>query len=131
NTIDSRGGAVAVNLVLVGNNYGTRVTGNHFLGGGEACRITAAPTEQPVLWGWSHAPYLDGVIEGNTIEDSLRGATIVVEHTAAIKSSRGRVYMSVSLENNIFRWTDTFLSRRVQSRSTEPVPALILGDSGS
>ena len=55
NTIDCRGGAVAANLVLVGNHFGTRVVRNHFLGGGEACRITAAPSEQPVMWGWSHA----------------------------------------------------------------------------
>jgi hypothetical protein len=131
NTIDSRGGAVAANLVLVGNHYGTRVLGNHFLGGGEAYHITAAPTEQPAIWGWSHAPYLDGLIEGNIIEDALRGGTITVEHTSAIKTSKGRVYMSVTLKNNIVRWSDVFLSRRPRAKASEPLLAWTLGDAGS
>ena len=66
NTIDSRGGSVAANLVLVGNQFGLKVIDNHLLGGGEAFRITAAPTEKPVHWGWSHAPLLGATIEGNT-----------------------------------------------------------------
>jgi hypothetical protein len=131
NTVDSRGGAVAANLVLVGNHYGTRVVGNHFLGGGDACLLTAAPTEQPVHWGWSHAPYLDGLFEGNTIEDALRGGKISVEHTEAIKSSKGRVYMTMQLNNNTTRWTEVFLARRQRLRSTEPLRAWTVGDPGS
>src|SRR5262249_36010667 len=69
NTIDARGGRKAAGLVLVGNHFGTVVRRNHLLGGGNAWRITAAPTEVPRIWGWSHAPFLGGVIEDNTIED--------------------------------------------------------------
>ncbi len=58
NTIDGRGGSVAAGFVLVGNHYGTALIRNHILGCGEAIRLTAAPTENPGPWGWSHAARL-------------------------------------------------------------------------
>jgi hypothetical protein len=111
NTIDSRGGQTAANLVLVGNHYGTVVRRNRLVGGGESFKITAAPTEEPRIWGWSHAPFLGGVIEGNTIEDAEQGGSLGVEHSGTVKSSRGRVYMAVSLRDNTVRWTAPFLAR--------------------
>ena len=63
------------------------------------------------MWGWSHAPYLGGVIEGNILEDGDKGAILGVEHDARlIKSNKGRVYMSVKLVDNVVRWSDGFLS---------------------
>ena len=72
NKIDARGGSVAANMVLVGNHFGTRVLNNRLLGGGEALLLTAAPTELPVAWGWSHAPFFDGVVKGNRMIDPAR-----------------------------------------------------------
>jgi hypothetical protein len=109
NTIDTRGGGAAANLVLVGNHFGTQIRNNHLLGAGEAYKLSAAPTEQPGPWGWSHAPFLGVVIEGNTIEDSLRGGTLDVEQSKAIKSSRGRVYLAATLEDNVGVWSEDFL----------------------
>ncbi len=45
--------------------FGTRVLKNHILGGAHALRFTACPTETPVVWGWSHAPFLGAMIEDN------------------------------------------------------------------
>ncbi|HWE40636.1 MAG TPA: hypothetical protein VG406_29085 [Isosphaeraceae bacterium] len=126
NTIDARGGSVAAPLVLVGNHYGTVVRANRLFGGGEAFRLTAAPTERPVAWGWSHAPFLGARIESNTLEDSARGGTVAVEHSPAIKSSRGRVYLTATLKGNTARWSDPF-----RARQTGPLTALTLGEPGA
>ena len=114
NTIDCRGSAIAANLVLAGNVFGAKVTGNKFYGGGETIRLHAAPTEAPVHWGWSHAPFLGGLFADNLIEDSVAFGTcgFGVEHGPAIKSNRGRTYMSLVLRDNTFRWTDAGRSRR-------------------
>ena len=73
NTVDCRGSGIAADFVLAGNHFGTKVIGNTFLGGGESIRLMAAPTETPVHWGWSHAPFLGALIEGNTFEDAVGG----------------------------------------------------------
>ena len=62
NTVDARGSSTASPFVLVGNHYGTQLTGNTTYGGGEAIRVVAYPTEAPQLWGWSHDPFLGGTI---------------------------------------------------------------------
>src|SRR5205807_2765542 len=128
NTIDSRGSSVAADLVLVGNHYGTQVLGNHLLGGGEAFKITAAPSEHPVQWGWSHAPALGLQIAGNVLEDSLRGGTLNVEHGPAIKSNQGRVYLSATLADNTAVWTDAFLGQHAWSGATANPLAFTVGD---
>src|SRR5262249_7048793 len=63
NQIDIRGGRRSDSFVLAGNHFGTRVVNNHLRGGGLAWRMMACPTEHPMTWGWSHAPFLGGVIE--------------------------------------------------------------------
>jgi hypothetical protein len=131
NTIDSRGSSVAADLVLAGNHYGTQVVNNHLLGGSQAFLIAAAPTEQPVFWGWTHAPFFGGVIAGNTITDALGGGVLTVSHSLAIKTNKGRVYMSASLTNNTVEWTDAFLAHRTQIGATGPLWALTIGDTGS
>lgn len=129
NVIDSRGGSVAANLVFVGNHFGAKVLENHLLGAGEAFKITAAPTEHPVAWGWSRAPFLGAAIEGNIIEDSVRGGTLSVEHGPAIKSTKSRTYMSVSFKNNSFRWSPKF--REFAASARERPPGMTIGDEGS
>jgi hypothetical protein len=109
NTIDCRGSGIADNLVLAGDHFGTRVLRNHLIGGRHAIRLEATPTEQPVTWGWSHAPFLGGLVEGNLIEDCL-GITIGVDHGSGIKSNKGRVYLSLTFKDNTFRWTSVKLS---------------------
>jgi len=131
NTIDSRGSSVAIDLDLRGNHYGTEVLDNHLLGGAVGLQLTAAPTERPVFWGWTHAPFLGGVIEGNTIEDSLDGGLLSVEHSTAIKSNKGRVYMTATLQDNLVEWTDAFLALRAQNGDTSPLLAFTVGDPGS
>lgn len=127
NTIDSRGGAKASNLVLAGNHFGTSVRDNHLLGGGDAFQVTAFPSESPCLWGWSHAPFLGALIEGNTIEDAERGATLGVIHSEYTKSSRGRTYMTATLRDNTVRWTAEFLRRHAPSKAQVPPTALTIG----
>ena len=89
NRIDCRGGSVAAPLVLVGNQAGLQVRDNHLLGGGDAFKITASPSESPIHWGWSHNLMLDAVIENNRVEDAPRGGLIAVEQDAQVKSSAG------------------------------------------
>jgi hypothetical protein len=85
------------------------------------------------MWGWSHAPFLDGVIEGNLIEDALRGGVLGLEHDIRyIKSNQGRTYMTFRLTDNVVRWSDSFLRLRSEGKSgEEPLVALTLGHPGS
>ena len=114
-------------LILVGNHFGTRVIGNHILGGANSMRLAASPSETPVTWGWSHAPFLGGVIEDNIFEDAVGGSTLGVEHSSYIKSNKGRTYMSIALNRNIVRWSEPFLHRRGSSAARSLPPGLILG----
>ena len=89
NTIDARGSGGAGCLVLFGNHFGLTVTDNHFLGGNGSFYIKAAPSENPMHWGWSHAPIIGATIERNILEDSLRGGMIGVERSV-LRSRRQR-----------------------------------------
>jgi len=117
NTIDTRGGEdapqPAVDLVLAGNTFGAQILSNHFLGGG--IRLEAAPTNDPssppYLWGWSHAPFMGALIQGNTFEDrNTSGHTapsfIGVDHSAYISTSQGRTYLSAAISGNVFQWSN-------------------------
>jgi hypothetical protein len=117
NTIDTRGGEnapqPAVDLVLAGNTFGAQILSNHFLGGG--IRLEAAPTNDPssppYLWGWSHAPFMGALIQGNTFEDrNTSGHTapsfIGVDHSAYISTSQGRTYLSATISGNVFKWSN-------------------------
>jgi hypothetical protein len=127
NTIDSRGGSKAANLILAGNHFGTRVLDNRLKGAGDAFQLTAYPTESPGIWGWSHAPFLGGLIAGNTLEDSLRGGTIGVLHSDAAKSSRGRTYLTATVRDNTVVWTQEFLTRERQRGAKAMPPGLTIG----
>jgi hypothetical protein len=132
NRIDVRGGRRSTPLVLAGNHFGARVIKNHFLGGEFAFRLTAFPTESPVMWGWSHTPYLGGVIEGNILEDAVKGGILGVEHDGRyIKTNQGRVYMSVKLDENVVRWSETYLNSMAGSNARQAPAGLTLGYSPS
>jgi hypothetical protein len=128
NRIDVRGGKKSTGLVFVGNHFGTRVIHNQLLGGESAFKLTACPTETPIMWGWSHAPFLGGVIEGNIIEDAERGGVLGVEHDPRyVKSNEGRTYMSVRVDDNVVRWSEPFLSRIEASGPKAPCAGLTVG----
>jgi hypothetical protein len=130
NTIDTRGGSKASDLQLPGNHFGLQVRNNRLFGG-SAFQFTANATELPRIWGWSHAPYFGGVVEGNTIEDSTRGGSIDVEHNDYSKTGKGRTYLDLTFRNNTFRWTESFLSRRASKGEKGLPPALTIGSSPS
>lgn len=130
NTIDILGSSGAGGLVLVGNLFGLEVRENHILGGLGPVKITAAPTERPVHWGWSHAPLMGARIEGNVFEDALRGGAIAVEHSPQIKTTKGRVYASLTVSGNVARWSDEF-ARKHNGKGERRAPSLLLGDPGS
>jgi hypothetical protein len=129
NTIDSRGSTTAVDMVLAGNQFGVQVLNNQLLGGSAAFLIVASATEAPIMWGWSHAPFLGATITGNTIEDSVQGGLIYVEHNAYTKTDAGRVYFSGTLTNNLIVWSDVFLAQRAQAGATGPPVALTIGET--
>jgi len=124
NTVDARGGPAAAGLVLAGNHYGVAVRGNRFVGAGDAFQLMAYASETPGVWGWSHAPFLGAVVEGNTVEDSARGGVIGVFHNPSTKSNRGRVYLTAALRGNTVRWGEAFL------KGTRPTAGLRLGFDG-
>jgi hypothetical protein len=84
-----------------------------------------------MIWGWSHVPFFGGVTERNVIEDNDQCASFCVEHSAAIKTNKGRTYMSMQLRDNVVRWTEPFLSQRVRARTREPLPGLTIGSRPS
>jgi hypothetical protein len=117
NTIDTRGGEdapqPAADLVLAGNTFGAQILSNHFLGGG--IRLEAAPTNDPssppYLWGWSHAPFMGALIQGNTFEDRNTSrytapSLIGVDPSAYISTSQGRTYLSATISGNVFKWSN-------------------------
>ncbi len=116
NTVDARQAVYAMNLALAGNQFGPRVLRNRLIGGRQSFWMTAYPTEEPVHWGWSHAPFLGALIEGNTIQDAGAGPALAVLHGDAIKSNRGRVYLSATLKDNTFRWTPAMADRLAKAR---------------
>jgi hypothetical protein len=128
NRIDIRAGRKSDCLAFIGNHFGTRVLNNHLRGGAHAFRMTACPSETPVVWGWSHVPFLDGVVEGNILEDAESGGELGLEHDPRyIKSNRGRIYMTVRVSNNVIKWSDPFL-RRCETRREKTTPiGLTLG----
>lgn len=112
NTVDTRGGKRAVHFLLPGNHYGTRLVKNHSLGAEDAFMLVAYPTESPMIWGWSHAPFFGGTIADNVIEDSGRGGRIGVEHDRqAMKTNRGRLYMTARVDRSVIRWSPEFVAR--------------------
>ncbi|WP_406696660.1 hypothetical protein V5E97_37310 [Singulisphaera sp. Ch08] len=127
NTVDARGGKLAYCLVLPGNHFGTQVRGNRFFGGGEIVRFAAAASETPMIWGWSRAPFLGGLVENNLLEDSNEGGLIGVEHSKHTKSIVGRTYMTISLKNNVVRWSDAFLRQRSRAKEKMPLRGFTFG----
>ncbi len=127
NRIDLRGGRRSDSFVLPGNHFGTRVVNNHLLGGGLAFRMTAYPTEHPIIWGWSHVPFLGGVVEGNILEDCEQGGIVGVDHGQYIKTNKGRTYMSMRLRKNVVRWSEPFLTRMARADKKEPLAGLTIG----
>ena len=125
NTVDARGSSAAGDLVLLGTHFGTRVLSNYLLGGAAAFKIAASPTESPAPWGWSHTPFFGAAIDGNTIDDALGGGIVSVEHSAAIKSNKGRVYFSGTLTGTSVGWSAGFLA------ANPSPPGLTIGDVGS
>ena len=130
NTIDTRGSTIAGDMVLIGNQVGTKVLDNTLEGGGQALLLQSSPTESPVQWGWSHSPVLGAVVAGNTLIDSTQGGVIDVQHGAAIKSDKGRVYLTATLSNNVIDWTAPFLAQQNKNGSAQPGTWLI-GDNDS
>jgi len=127
NRLDGRGGT-GDNLVLAGNHFGTAIVANRFLGGRHAFRLLATPTERPMPWGWSHAPFLGGRLERNVVVDADCGGKIAVEHSEAIKSNRGRVYLTMTARDNIFAHPSAPVDRRPGDRDSA---GLNVGDLGS
>ena len=125
NRIDLRGGRKSVGLVFVGNHFGTRIVKNHLLGGSATFKLTACPSETPMMWGWTHAPFLGGLIEANIMEDCEGGGTLGVEHDPRyVKSNLGRTYMAARFDQNVVRWSEPFL-RRLAREKTVPVGVTI------
>jgi len=131
NTVDARGSSVADPLVLAGDEFGTQVIGNTLMGGDEALRAVAPPTESPVLYGWSHAPVLGLVAAGNTLVDSVKGGVLAVLHDAPTRPDEGRVYLSADLADNVVRWSPAFLGHQAAVTAPAGAPrAFTIGDSG-
>ncbi len=102
NSIDDRGSKVAFPFVLAGQHFGTRLVRNTTRGGGVPLRAVATATEAPGPWGWSHTALFGLVIEGNTFEDAREGSALIVEHNHLTRPSRGRVYATAKLVDNLF-----------------------------
>ncbi len=128
NTVDARSSIVASDLVLAGNHYGTKVIGNHFMGGAYPLRLEASPSEHPNNWGWSHVSFLGATISGNTLEDGWIGSSLSVSQGTPVKTSRGRTYFSGEVSDNTFGWSQAFLTKRLKAGfSTDPLNLILDG----
>jgi hypothetical protein len=131
NAIDLTGKS-STGLAVNGDDYGTQIIGNHFTGGtiyddvytGTAISVTSSlwttPSGTgafPLPAGWTALPNLGTVIEQNTIQDSLGGIVIGVQHDlnywagfVASESETGREFLTASVTNNTFEFDSSFLS---------------------
>ncbi len=130
NTIDLTGRS-STGIKFDGEDYGTTISGNHFIGGtiydngynGTAIFlggiVGSSPSPGvafPTPWGWTALPSLGAVIQGNTIQDSLGGIQVGVEHgvnywtsTVGTAGDTGREYVTASITENTFVWDASFL----------------------
>ena len=130
NTLDLTGKS-STGIKLDGEDYGTTIVGNHFIGGtiyddgynGTAIILGAAIGSAgsqggafPLPEGWTALPSLGAVIEDNTIQDSLGGIQIGVEHNVNYWASQvtstsltGRVFVSATVTGNTFEFDSAFL----------------------
>ena len=131
NVIDAPQSFGAAGFVLAGNHFGTIVKNNRVVGVGEAFSIIAMASETPGIWGWSHVPVFGMTFDGNTIEDSPRGAVFTVFHNEYGKSNKGRVYMTVALKGNTVRWSDAFLQSQSRPGAKATAAGITLGQKGS
>ncbi|WP_165243624.1 hypothetical protein [Paludisphaera soli] len=137
NTVDIRGSSTSYSLILPGNQFGTVVEKNHFLGGAQGLKAEACASEEPVHWGWSHCPAMEMVIRGNTFEDVRESLSLFVAHEPKhIRFNAGRVYMSAIVEENVVRWTEPFLRRIAASRTAgkpgdRPLVGVVVGEPHS
>ncbi len=107
NTLDLTGKS-STGIQLDGEDYGTRIIGNHFIGGTiydnvyTGTAISLAPRSSrrpsgngafPLPAGWTALPNLGAVIEDNTIQDSLGGIMIGVQHGANYWASDSRHHL--------------------------------------
>ena len=125
-------GKSSTGIQLDGEDYGTLITGNHFIGGtiyntvytGMAISIGAAINSAasgtgafPLPQGWTALPNLGTVIEDNTIlgfarwnhhrsssRQPITGARIVDS-----ASETGRVFLTASVTDNTFEFDASFL----------------------
>ncbi|APW61930.1 discoidin domain-containing protein [Paludisphaera borealis] len=111
NTIDVRGMSPDnVGLVISGNDWGTRIVDNTFLGG-DGLRIGAGSSESAfegqygAPWGWSRLPVFDLAINGNMFDDAYISLSVAHDRQYN-KSSSGRTYLTGDFSNNEILWTD-------------------------
>ena len=129
NTIDASGSTLAQDFVLAGNQYGARVVDNTLIGGQVAFRLVSTASESPVVWGWSHTPFLGVTIAGNTVENSVLGSQIDVERNAYTKSGAGRVEFTGSFVDNTGLWTAAFLAELPALGVTAPPVLVTVGNT--
>jgi hypothetical protein len=118
-------------LVFNGEDYGNRIVGNDITGGttynnvytGTAIVVTASLDSAasgsgpfPTPQGWTALPDLGTLIELNTIQDSVGGIVIGVQHsvnywaTQVLSTSEtGRVLVTGSIVDNTFEFDASFL----------------------
>ncbi len=132
NTIDLRG-TMSTGLVLTGNNWGTQVVSNTFVGGdrvlidgngnpisGQAIRIEATATEgppedpanflYPPQWGWSRGAIFGLVMDGNAVVNSRSGITVSMTNWWQTRANVGRVYISGGVTRTRYSYDSAFLA---------------------
>ena len=131
NTLDLTGKS-STGIVLDGGDFGSYIVGNKFIGGtiygsgytGTAislgAAIASAPSGNgafPLPAGWTALPNLGATVEDNTIDDSLGGIIIGVQHSidywaaeVGSASETGRVFLTAAVISNTFQYDSSFLS---------------------
>jgi Fibronectin type III domain len=125
----------SIGFVACGNEYGTRLIGNTFIGGGafgtngttgaaivvttylDTPPTSGAGVAYPLPQGWTAPPTLGILVEDNIIDDSLGGIVVGVNHyinsgSGLITSASlfGRVYVTATIVGNTFEWDTNFLN---------------------
>lgn len=119
--------------VLVGNLYDLSFTGNTIIGGFRGLQVTAYPSESPRDWGWTRNVVFDATITENVFQDVLWLNQLGVSHSVAARANYGHLYLTASFQNNLFRWSENFLTQQIRQEPGDAdlfLPGLEVGEGG-
>ena len=120
-------------LVLNGNDYDTRIVGNHFIGGDQMERSGGSDVAEGLAFIVSssstnlsgdpetYIPSFGTIIDNNVIQNSLGGGDLSLSHTPQL-STADKTFITATVTRNVWEWNDNFVTAGTPFRDSPPAP---------